>query len=202
MITVSGLREAGANVSAAVFYLAFAAVHVQGFAATGRPSLLVAVLIETLVAIMFLLRAPAERATSSPYAWVTTLGGTLLPLLLRPVAGDHDVLLGQVFQCSGGAFAVLSLAFLNRSFGLLPAVRLLRRGGPYRWLRHPIYAGYAVQNLGYLTSNASVRNLAVVVAALGFQVLRVYEEERLLASVPEYAAYMRQTRWRLLPLVF
>lgn len=202
MITTRGLREAGVNLVAAVLYLVFAAVHVQAFAAAPRPSLLAVVVIETFVAVLFLLRAPAERATLSPYAWVTTLGGTLAPLLLRPVAGGHDVLLGQVVQCGGGAFALLALAFLNRSFGLLPAVRPLQLGGPYRWLRHPIYAGYAVQNLGYLASNASARNLVVVVVALGFQVLRVLEEERLLGTVPGYAAYRRQTRWRLLPLVF
>lgn len=201
-ITASGLREAGGNLLAAMLYLVFAAVHVLGFAATPRPSLLVVVIIETFVALMFLLRAPAERATVSMYAWATTLGGTLAPLLLRPVAGGHDVLLGQVIQCGGGAFALLSLVYLNRSFGLLPAVRPLQLGGPYRWLRHPVYAGYAVQNLGYLASNASVRNLVVVIVALGFQVLRVLEEERLLTTVPEYAAYKQHTRWRLLPRVF
>jgi protein-S-isoprenylcysteine O-methyltransferase Ste14 len=201
MITGSGLREAGGNLVAAVLYLLFAGVHLQAFAVAPRPSLLVLVIIETFVAVMFLLRAPAERSTLSPYAWVTTLGGTLAPLLLRPVDGV-DVLLGQAVQVGGGTFALLALVSLNRSFGLLPAVRPLRRGGPYRWLRHPIYAGYTVQNLGYLASNPSARNLVIVLVALGLQVLRVYEEERLLASVPEYAAYKRQTRWRLLPLVF
>jgi protein-S-isoprenylcysteine O-methyltransferase Ste14 len=97
---------------------------------------------------------------------------------------------------------VASLASLNRSFGLLPAVRPLRFGGSYRWVRHPIYAAYTIQNVGYLASNASARNLALVALALGFQVLRVYNEERVLSSVPEYGRYMERTRWRLLPLVF
>lgn len=202
MITVSGLREAGVNLVAAVLYVAFAAVHVSGLAATLRPSLFLAVAIETLVAVLFLLRAPAERATVTPYAWITSLGGTLTPLLLRPAAGGQDLLAGQVVQCGGAVLALVSLAFLSRSFGLLPAVRPLRLGGPYRWLRHPVYAGYTIQNLGYLASHATVRNLVVVAVALAFQVLRVQEEERLLGSVPEYAAYTRRTRWRLLPLVF
>lgn len=202
MITGNGLREAGANLVAAGLYLFFAAAHVRALAASPRASLLVVIVIETLVAVLFLLRAPAARASFSPYSWTTTLGGTLAPLLLRPVDGGEDVLLGQVIQCGGGALALLALASLNRSFGLLPAVRTLRFGGPYRWVRHPIYAAYAVQNAGYLVSNASTRNLVIVVAALVFQVLRVYNEERVLAEVPEYARYMRETRWRLLPLVF
>lgn len=202
MVTVSGLREAGTNLFAALLYLGFAGVHLAGFAATSRPSLLLVVVVETFIAALFLLRAPAERANVTAYAWLTSLGGTLTPLLLRPVAGGHDLPAWQLLQCFGGALTLLALASLRRSFALLPAVRAVRFGGPYRWVRHPIYAGYAVQLVGYVGSNVSVRNLAIVVVAIGFQILRVHEEERLLATVPEYAAYMRRTRWRLLPLVF
>ena len=201
-ISWSGVREAGSNLVASGLYLVFAATHLQGYVATARPSLLVVVAMETLVALLFLLRAPATRVSLSPYAWITSLGGTVTPLLLRPVDVSHDVLLGQVIQCAGGALAVASLASLNRSFGMLPAVRPLRFGGPYRWVRHPIYAAYTIQNLGYLASNASARNLALVALAFGFQVLRVYNEERVLSSAPEYGRYMERTRWRLLPLVF
>ena len=201
-LTPGGLREAGANLVAAGLYLVFAGTHLQAFAATPRPSLLVVVGIETLVAVLFLFRAPASRASFSLYSWITTLGGTLLPLLLRPAAADHDVLLGQVIQCAGGALAVLSLASLRRSFGLLPAVRGLRFGGPYRWVRHPMYAAYTVQNAGYLLSNATAWNVSVAVLALAFQVLRIYNEERILASEPAYERYMRETRWRLVPRVF
>jgi protein-S-isoprenylcysteine O-methyltransferase Ste14 len=202
MATMKGLREAGANLVAAGMYLVFAATHLQAFAAAPRPSLLLVVVIETLVAVLFLLRAPASRASLSLYSWITSLGGTLAPLLLRPADAGHDVLLGQLVQCAGGALAVLSLASLNRSFGLLPAVRTLRFGGAYRWVRHPIYAAYTLQSVGYLVSNGTVRNVAIVVVALAFQILRVLNEERVLATVPEYDRYMQQTRWRLIPLVF
>jgi protein-S-isoprenylcysteine O-methyltransferase Ste14 len=201
-ITRSGLREAGANLVAAGLYLVFAAVHLSAFAATFRPSLLLVIVVETLVAVLFLFRAPATRASLSPYSWITALGGTLTPLLLRPVDAGHDVLAGQVIQCVGGALAVASLASLHRSFGLLPAVRPLRFGGAYRWVRHPLYAAYTIQNVGYLASNATARNVALVGLALAFQVLRVHGEERILSTVPEYRRYMQRTRWRLLPLVF
>lgn len=202
MVTARGLREAGVNLLAAVLYLGFAGVHVRAFAATQRPSLLVVVVVETFIAALFVLRAPAARATVSPYAWITSIGGTLAPLLMRPVAGGHDALPSQLVQLAGAAFALVAVASLSRSFGLLPAVRIVRRGGPYRWIRHPLYAGYTIQLVGYVASNASARNVAILVAATGFQILRIREEERLLASVPEYAAYMRETRWRLVPRVF
>ncbi len=202
MPTLKGMREAGENVAAAGMYLVFAATHVLAFSAAQRPSLLLVVMIETLVAVLFLLRTPAAQASASPYDWITSLGGTLAPLLLRPADGGADVLAGQLVQCAGGALVVLSLASLNRSFGLLPAVRTLRFSGAYRWVRHPIYLGYTVQNAGYLVSNATARNACIVLVALALQVLRILNEERVLASVPEYERYMHRTRWRLLPLVF
>jgi protein-S-isoprenylcysteine O-methyltransferase Ste14 len=201
-VTPGGLREAGANLLAAGLYLVFAAAHLQGFARTPRPSLLLVVVLETVVAVLFMLRAPAARASSSLWAWVTTLGGTLAPFLLRPGDAASDVLVGQVIQCGGGVLALASLASLQRSFGLLPAVRGLRFGGPYRWVRHPIYAAYTVQNVGYLVSNATAWNVSVAAVALAFQVLRIYNEERILSSEPAYERYMRETRWRLVPRVF
>jgi protein-S-isoprenylcysteine O-methyltransferase Ste14 len=201
MATMKGLREAGANLLAAGLYLTFAATHVRAFAATPRPSLLLVVAIETLVAVLFLTRAPATRASLSLYSWITSLCGTLAPLLLRP-GGGADVLAGQLIQCAGGALAVVSLASLHRSFGLLPAVRTLRFGGAYRWVRHPLYTAYTLQNVGYLVSNATAGNLAIVLVAFALQVVRLFNEEEVLATVPEYERYMQRTRWRLFPLVF
>ncbi len=202
MITPRGMREAGANLVAAGLYLVFAVAHLAAFAASHRPSLLLVFAIETLAGVLFVLRTPATRASFSPYSWITTLGGTFMPFLLRPIDATHDVWLGQVVQCCGAALAAFSLASLNRSFGLLPAVRALRVGGAYRWVRHPLYTAYTVQSVGYLVSNASARNLAIVAVAFAFQILRLHNEEHLLSTVPEYEAYKQQTRWRLFPLVF
>jgi protein-S-isoprenylcysteine O-methyltransferase Ste14 len=199
--TWAGLRETGMNVLLALLWGAFAIVHVQSFAAHPRPSLLLLAALETLAAVLFLLRAPASRTNTSPFAWLTTLGGTLTPLLLRP-SGATDVVAGQVLQVAGALLAIVALASLNRSFGLLPAVRGVRQGGVYRLVRHPLYAAYTLQGVGYLLSNWSAMNLALVVAGLGFQILRMGTEERILATEPEYRKYMSRTRWRLLPFVY
>jgi protein-S-isoprenylcysteine O-methyltransferase Ste14 len=201
-ITGRGLREAAGNLVAALLYLAFASVHLRAFALSHRPSLLLLVGVETLVAVLFLLRSPAERTSTSPYAWLTTLGGTFTPLLLRPPEAAGDVPLGQLVQCVGAALSVYALMSLNSSFGLLPAVRKVRIQGPYRFVRHPLYATYTIQQLGYLVSNATLANLAIVAVAFAFQVLRVHEEERVLSTVPAYESYKQRTRWRLIPLVF
>jgi protein-S-isoprenylcysteine O-methyltransferase Ste14 len=198
----SGLREAGTNLSVAAFYGLFALAHAQSWLAQPRASLLLAVLMEGAVAVLLVVRTRAEVASFSPWSWFTTLGGTLAPLLLRPGAEARDFPAGQAIQLLGAGLALVSVLSLRRSFGLLPAVRELRVEGAYRWVRHPIYAAYTVQNVGYLLSNQTVANLAVVVVALLFQVLRVYNEERLLVSLPSYRDYAQRVRWRLLPPLF
>lgn len=200
--TWGGMREAATNLALALLYAAFAWVHLRGFAVHPRPSLLIVVAMESVVAVLFVLRSPASRTSTSAWSWFTTVGGTFAPFLLRPTGAATDLGVGQVIQVAGAAMAILSLASLNRSFGLLPAVREVQCGGAYRVVRHPLYAAYTVQNLGYLASNLSAANCAVVVLALVFQVLRVLNEERLLSSEPTYRMYMDRTRWRLVPYLF
>ncbi|HET9553268.1 MAG TPA: methyltransferase [Anaeromyxobacteraceae bacterium] len=201
-LTGAGLREAGTNLSLAALYLLFAWAHGHRFVQHPRPSLALVVVMEGVVAVLLLVRSRAAQASFSPWSWLTTVVGSFAPLLLRPGAEAQDSPAGQAIQVLGALLAIASILSLQRSFGLLPAVRTLRMGGAYRWVRHPIYAAYTVQNLGYLLSNRTLANLAVVAVALLFQVLRVYNEERLLRTLPAYEEYARRTRWRLLPLVF
>lgn len=197
----AGLATAFANVSLAALYVGFAVAHVQRFQEHPRASLLLMVAFETLFAIFFILRRDAAACSTSAEAWLSTILGTFLPLLLRPVGGD-DVLAAQVIQATGTTLGVVGILSLNRSVGLLPANRGIRSAGAYRFVRHPLYASYVVTHLGYIGSNPSAWNVAVAVVALAAQVVRIRGEERLLSQDPEYAAYMLRTRWRLLPFVY
>jgi protein-S-isoprenylcysteine O-methyltransferase Ste14 len=201
-VTGRGLQEAATNLALALLYAAFAWVHLRVFALHPRTSILIVVVMESIVALLFVLRSPASRTSTSAWSWFTTVGGTFAPFLLRPTGAESDLAIGQIVQAAGAVMAILSLASLNRSFGLLPAVRSVRSGGAYRVVRHPLYAAYTVQNLGYLASNLSGWNCVVVALALAFQVLRVLNEERLLSSEPTYRVYMDRTRWRLVPYLF
>jgi protein-S-isoprenylcysteine O-methyltransferase Ste14 len=198
----AGLREAGTNLSLAALYALFALAHGRAFAAHPRASLLLLVVLEGAAAALLLARSRATEASLSPYSWLTTIGGTFTPMLLRPGPATADSPVGQVIQAVGAALAVIALLSLWRSFGLLPAVRTLRVEGAYRWVRHPLYLAYTVLNVGYLLSNHTAHNLAVVLAGLLFQVLRVYDEERVLFRLPSYRDYARRTRWRMVPRVF
>jgi protein-S-isoprenylcysteine O-methyltransferase Ste14 len=200
--TRAGLTRAGVDVSLAAFYLVFATIHVRAFLATHRPSLVFVVGTELLFALFFLLRSDAEDASRAGWDWAAAVLGSTLPLLLRPAAAEEDVLVGQVLQVAGYAGSTLGIATLARSVGVIPATRAIKSGGAYRIVRHPLYASYTLANLGYLVSNRTAWNGALVAIALAAQVARVFNEERWLARSAEYRAYMARTRWRLVTFVF
>ncbi|ACG74144.1 Isoprenylcysteine carboxyl methyltransferase [Anaeromyxobacter sp. K] len=201
-ITRSGLLTAGMDVGVGAVYVAFALVHARAFLDSPRVSVFAIVAFETVFAAMFLVRRSAVAVSRDALSWAAMLAGTFGPLLFRPVPGAHDVPLAQAVQLSAMAFAFYGLASLNRSIGLLPANRGVQRSGAYRFVRHPLYAAYAIANAGYLVSNGSIANAAVWVAGVAAQLVRIRQEEILLLRDPDYQAYARSTRWRLLPFVY
>ncbi len=75
--------------------------------------------------------------------------------------------------------------------------------GPYRVVRHPMYAGSLVMFLAAPVALGSYWTLLTfppMAAALVFRLL--HEEKYLAAHLPGYAAYSRQTRSRLIPWVW
>ncbi len=201
-VTRAGLSEAFTNVALAALYGFFLWAHVRAFSHAPRPSLLLVAGMETLFAAFFIVRRGAASVSRSAIAWSSTIAGTFLPVLLRPVDGAQDLLAAQVVQSIGAAFSVYGIASLNRSVGLLPANRGIRTTGAYRWVRHPLYASYTLGNLGYLANNPSLANTLICMAALAAQLLRIRQEERLLIQDPVYANYAAGARWRLLPFVY
>jgi protein-S-isoprenylcysteine O-methyltransferase Ste14 len=75
--------------------------------------------------------------------------------------------------------------------------------GPYRYVRHPLYAAAVLYFLGTPLLLGSWLGLALVpllIAALAFRA--VMEERMLAAEIDGYAAYAARVRWRLVPRVW
>lgn len=114
---------------------------------------------------------------------------------------------GVILLVAATAFSTWAL-LVNRFFS--GVVRIQRdRGhtvvsdGPYRWIRHPGYAGGVVGDVAIPLMLGSAWALVPGLLTAGVVVLRTALEDRTLqAELPGYAEYARQTRYRLLPGVW
>lgn len=157
----------------------------------------------TLLLVLFARRAMARDMSVSTV--VATVFGSCTGVLVAP-QGTFRLLpeaLGAGLQVASLAWQFTAKVFLGRSFGLLPARRGLVLNGPYRLMRHPIYFGYLIGHVGFLLTNFSWRNAAVLALLYVAQVQRIRREEAMLAATsPDYRAYQKRVRWRLLPFVY
>lgn len=179
-------------------------LNLHAVAATGRWFNWLMVTSEGLGVLFILLRRPAAEVSRRPSDWAFAFFATAFPLLVRssdatplapPFIGVALLVLGLITQIA----AKLSL---RRSFGIAPANRGVKVGGPYRYVRHPMYAGYLMVHIGFLSLTPSLWNLFVYGVSWAAQIVRLLAEERLLAADPKYAAFQAEVRYRLAPGVF
>jgi protein-S-isoprenylcysteine O-methyltransferase Ste14 len=121
-----------------------------------------------------------------------------------PVAGAAIMPMDAVvlLMLGGVALQITAKLFLRRSFGIVAANRGIKIGGPYRFIRHPMYAGYILSQVGFLLANPSAWNLAVYSFCWGCQLCRILAEERLLIRDEAYRGLVERVPYRLIPKVF
>ena len=130
-------------------------------------------------------------------------GGTALPLLVRPNGIPlAPSIVSTGLMIAGLVLAIAAKLFLNRSFGLIAANRGVKVRGPYRLVRHPMYAGYMINQVGFLLMSFSMANLLLYLAAWSFQLVRVHEEERILSADRDYQQFSSRVPARLLPGIY
>jgi protein-S-isoprenylcysteine O-methyltransferase Ste14 len=110
--------------------------------------------------------------------------------------------LGLVFAATGLMWVIWARCFLGEAWssGLLPVGPLCIRG-PYRFVRHPIYAGAIATYSGLLIAQNDLLGCLVFGGHLGAFLLKtIIEDNKLLGShVKDYASYATRTSWRLFP---
>ena len=139
----------------------------------------------------------------SVVGYVVMVGGFLALLAQRAVFSASP------FVMAVQAIALLLLAWARWTFGRRsfhfaanPTQGGLITNGPYRYIRHPIYAAVSLFTwagiAGHWSWAAFSCGLVVLVGALA----RIFSEEILVAArYPEYADYARHT-WRMVPYIF
>ncbi len=154
----------------------------------------------------YLRRGPAVATSSSITARVAAVAATLTPFTFPlmhtapPAAGRQYAADGLLV--AGTAWAVWSLRYLGHNLSIFAQARELVDGGPYRWIRHPLYAGEIVSTLGLAAAAGTITAFAIWLAFGALQGYRVLREEQvLLQALPRYRSYRSRTA-ALFPGIF
>ena len=161
----------------------------------------------TMLVILYSTRLPKRgtdhRAAVVFIAFTGTFSAIAAPFL--PGGGRREglVLVADILATFGLAYSVWGLAYLRRSFSIIPEARRLVTGGPYSLSRHPVYLGEIVAAVGINLATAGWPGALAVVYFIGCELLRIRWEEGVLARAfpDDYPAYARRVA-RYLPNPF
>ena len=174
------------------------------FLKTGHITGMLVLVSEALIVVLTIVRRRARITDRSVAAAATTALSIAGPPLLR--AGQVPGLLSDEVTATVsviGLILVISAKMtLGRSFGIVPANRGVVARGPYRLMRHPIYAGYLICHAAFLVAHPTPLNLTLIVVADSALIVRALIEERVLSADAEYQAYCRRVEWHLVPGLF
>ena len=141
--------------------------------------------------------------TLSIVGYVVMIGALLGLLATRTLFSSSPLVISaQVLALL--LFLWARLAFGRRSYHVVadPTEGGLVTGGPYRCIRHPIYAAFCLFTSAGVAAHWSWSAGLCGALVLGTAVLRIFCEESLVAArYPEYALYSVKT-WRMIPFVY
>jgi len=115
--------------------------------------------------------------------------------------------IGFILISIGYAFAAWALAE-NRFFSSVVRIQMDRGhvvcdSGPYRFVRHPGYAGSIVALFGIVLALGSIWTLIPATVASIIAVIRtLLEDHTLQEELPGYPDYARRVRYRLIPGIY
>ena len=147
----------------------------------------------------FLLRN--AKALSTPVVVVLVLAVVGL-LFTKNLFGHGPVTIGvQVAALLLMVWARITFGMRSFHYAANPTEGGLVTTGPYRYMRHPIYAAILLFVWTGIAANLSVTSVALGLVATAMLCLRMLFEETLVRQrYPEYDEYARRTR-RVIPFV-
>ena len=161
----------------------------------------------TMLVVLYAVRLP-QRGTDHRAAVIfiafsgtfSAIGASFLP---GGVRRDGLVVIADVLATAGLAYSVWGLAYLRRSFSIIPEARRLVTGGPYSLSRHPVYLGEIATAIGVNLATGGWMTAIAIAYFITCELLRIRWEERILAATfpNDYPAYARRVP-RYLPNPF
>jgi protein-S-isoprenylcysteine O-methyltransferase Ste14 len=161
----------------------------------------------TLLVVLYAVRLPRlgtdHRAAVIFIAFSGTFAAIGASFLPGGTRRDGLVPIADVMATAGLAYSVWGLAYLRRSFSIIPEARRLVTGGPYALSRHPVYLGEITTAIGVNLATGGWLTAVAIAYFISCELLRIRWEERILAATfpNDYPAYARRVP-RYLPNPF
>ncbi len=160
---------------------------------------------EALVVVLIIFRRRTDTLSLRWQDWMAALCATILPTFVISTGKQPSLSIGLLAAFLGLVGFIVQVhgkICLGRSFGLVAANRGIKSSGPYRFVRHPIYAGYLFGHVAFLIMFPAPWNICVLCVALLLQLYRIRGEENVLSLDPLYVEYQKQVRYRMIPGLF
>ncbi|OGM21661.1 hypothetical protein A2714_02170 [Candidatus Woesebacteria bacterium RIFCSPHIGHO2_01_FULL_38_9] len=184
------------NILATIIWILFASFRLRVSVENGNLLSFLLALQSGIIAYFLLMRRKASKSSQlsqQAFAWF----GAIAPLLIRVDEGCSTI--GIYFAFAGTIFTTWALLTLGRSFGIAPADRGLVQKGPYKIVRHPMYAGELLVLFGGAISCFSTKNILVFFTLFLTFYLRIRWEEKIITG---YEAFKKRVPWRLIPKIW
>lgn len=151
---------------------------------TGLVFFLLLVFRDFVAAYFFLKRNPSQTKSKLLQS-IVAYASSFVPLLyLAPSenAAKNFLMVSDLMSVLGFLMVALATVELGASIGISPANRGVVRSGIYKFIKHPMYAGYIVSEVGMVLVNPS--NIFIFVLSVGLYLRRLIWENRILSDRP------------------
>ena len=161
----------------------------------------------TMLVVLYAVRLPRRGTDHRLFVIFIAFSGTFAAIGASYLPGgtrrEGLVLVADLLATAGLAYSVWGLAYLRRSFSIIPEARRLVTGGPYSLSRHPVYLGEVATAIGVNLATAGLLSALAITYFIACELMRIRWEERILARAfpTEYPEYARSVP-RYLPNPF
>jgi len=120
----------------------------------------------------------------------------------EPTGGEVANAISSWIIFAANILGTVAMINLNRSFGILIALRKVKTGGVYGIVRHPMYGADILLRIGFVVSHFNLFTLVLFVLSTGAYVARALLEERFLSQEAKYREYMQDVKYRFIPFIY
>jgi protein-S-isoprenylcysteine O-methyltransferase Ste14 len=142
---------------------------------------LLLVLRDFVAGYFFLKRENAQAHSGKTVSILAYISAAIPLFYFGPDQSSNEILLvSNILAITGFLFVALATIELGTSIGISPAKRSMVKSGIYSWVKHPMYMGYVLSELGM--SFINMNNAAIFIISIMLYYFRAKIENNFLKT--------------------